>query len=207
VLLMMLLLLSSAQGPGECELAVAKAQQRLLREARDVQVEVRCIEQEAAQHNGGLRSVLLSLEGERAAELAAQWNGTLCWTCPSPLRPSYPRKNWFFGGTVVTPPAASLDSEIRFEATRSSGPGGQHVNTTDSAVRATHIASGISVKVQSERSQHANKRLAVVLIHQRLQALAEQVVAEQRQDRRMFHHAVERGNAVRTFRGPHFTPV
>lgn len=204
---MILLLLSSAQGPGECELAVAKAQQRVQREAGDYHVEVRCMEQVPGQQNGGLRSVLFSLDGERAAELAAQWNGTLCWTCQSPVRPSHPRKNWFFGGTTITPPAAGLDSEIRFEATRSSGPGGQHVNTTDSAVRATHIASGISVKVQSERSQHANKRLAVLLIHQRLQAVAEQAEAEQRQGRRLFHHAVERGNPARTFRGMQFVPV
>ena len=204
---MIVLLLSSAQGPGECELAVGKALQRLQREARDAEVLVNCLEQEAGQPQGGLRSALLSLEGERAAELAAQWNGTLCWSCPSPLRTGYPRKNWFFGGTLVTPPAAGLDREIRFEATRSSGPGGQHVNTTDSAIRATHIASGISVKVQSERSQHANKRLAVLLIHQRLQALAEQTKAEQRQDRHRFHREVERGNPVRTFRGMQFVPA
>jgi peptide chain release factor len=207
VLLMILLLLSAAQGPGECELAVAKAQQRVAREARELQVDVSCVEQEAGHHNGGLRSVLLCLQGLRAAELAAQWHGSFCWTCQSPLRPSHARKNWFFGGTVIAPPAVSLDSEIRFEATRSSGPGGQHVNTTDSAVRATHVASGISVKVQSERSQHANKRLAVLLIQQRLQAVAQQAEAEQRQDRRQFHHAVERGNPVRTFRGMQFTPV
>jgi len=204
---MIVLLLSSAQGPGECELAVGKALQRLQREARDAEVLVNCLQQEAGQAPGGLRSALLSLQGERAEALAEQWHGTLCWSCPSPLRVGYPRKNWFFGGTLVTPPAASLDREIRFEATRSSGPGGQHVNTTDSAIRATHIASGISVKVQSERSQHANKRLAVLLIHQRLQALAEQAEAEQRKDQHRFHREVERGNPVRTFKGMQFVSV
>ena len=62
-----------------------------------------------------------------------------------------------------------LSGEIRFETLRSSGPGGQHVNKTDSAVRAIHTASGISVKVQLERSQHANKRLARLLIAWKLE--------------------------------------
>nr|WP_205990965.1 MULTISPECIES: peptide chain release factor-like protein [unclassified Pseudoalteromonas] len=57
-----------------------------------------------------------------------------------------------------------FDSEIRFQQCRASGAGGQHVNTTDSAVRATHVATGIAVRVESERSQHANKRLARVLL-------------------------------------------
>ena len=58
--------------------------------------------------------------------------------------------------------------DIRYEAVRASGPGGQHVNKTDSAVRATHLPSGLSVKVQTERSQHANKRLARALLAHKL---------------------------------------
>ncbi|MDL2424900.1 peptide chain release factor H, partial [Pseudomonas sp. BAgro211] len=87
---------------------------------------------------------------------------------------------------------------------RSSGPGGQHVNTTDSAVRATHIASGLSVKVQSERSQHANKRLALLLIARKLEERAEQASSELRAERRLVHHHLERGNPRRVFRGERF---
>ena len=115
------------------------------------------------------------------------------------------RKNWFFGGARFAAPPAHLESQIRFETLRSSGPGGQHVNTTDSAVRATHVASGISVKVQSERSQHANKRLALLLIARRLVEQAEQAKEGLRAERRLFHHQVQRGNPRRTFRGVGFS--
>ena len=203
---MILLQLSSAQGPAECELAVSKALQCLVREAQAAQVQVSVVEQVAGHYAGTLCSALLCLTGDGAQALAAQWRGNLCWVCQSPYRQRHPRKNWYFGAQVFAPPAATLDSEIRFEATRSSGPGGQHVNTTDSAVRATHLASGISVKVQSERSQHANKRLAVLLIGQRLAALGEQQAADLKMSRRLFHHTIERGNPGRTFRGDAFTP-
>ena len=94
--------------------------------------------------------------------------------------------------------------EIRFETLRASGPGGQHVNRTESAVRATHIASGISVKVQSERSQHANKRLALRLIALKLEQLAERDAAGARAARRLLHHQVARGNPCRVFVGERF---
>ena len=87
---------------------------------------------------------------------------------------------------------------------RSSGPGGQHVNKTDSAVRATHLASGISVKVQSERSQHANKRLARLLIAWKLEQQQQENNAVLKSQRRMFHHQIERGNPRRTFTGMAF---
>lgn len=201
---MILLQLSAAQGPEECALAVAKALQRLLREAETSGVEVRVIEEEAGPRRGTLLSVLLALDGDSAATLAEDWSGTLQWVCASPYRPNHGRKNWYFGGARFDAPPPSLEGEVRFESLRSSGPGGQHVNTTDSAVRATHVASGLSVKVQSERSQHANKRLALLLIARRLEERAEQADSERRAERRLMHHQLERGNPRRVFRGERF---
>ncbi len=202
---MILLQLSAAQGPQECTLAVAKALKCLQGEAIELGVEVRVLEEEAGERPATLLSVLLALSGEAAGQLADAWSGSLQWVCVSPYRPGHRRKNWFFGGARFAAPPAHLESQIRFETLRSSGPGGQHVNTTDSAVRATHVASGIRVKVQSERSQHANKRLALMLIAQKLSQRAGQAHGDLRAERRLFHHQVDRGNPARIFRGLSFT--
>ncbi len=161
---MILLQLSAAQGPVECCLAVAKAFERLCLEAAQAGVEVEVLEEVAGERPRTWRSLLLGLRGTAAEALAERWCGGIQWICPSPYRARHARKNWFIGAERFAAPPASLEGEIRFETLRSSGPGGQHVNTTDSAVRATHLASGISVRVQSQRSQHANKRLAILLI-------------------------------------------
>lgn len=203
---MLLMQFSSAQGPAECQLAVAKALRHILVEAEQCAVDIRVIEQEPGERAGVYRSVLLALEGSRAEELARRWEGTVQWICPSPYRPRHGRKNWFIGVTRYAPPQVSLEGEIRFETMRASGPGGQHVNTTDSAVRATHLASGISVRVQSERSQHANRRLAVLLISRRLTQQAEAAETVLRAARRMAHHQLARGNPARVFRGSQFKP-
>ena len=130
------------------------------------------------------------------------------------LTPAPRRKNWFIGAEVFEtdePPATDgasplrlQDKDIRYETLRASGPGGQHVNKTDSAVRATHGPSGLSVKVQTERSQHANKRLARALLAHKLAALESDAATQARQQRWLQHHGVERGNAARTFVGAGF---
>ncbi len=133
---MILLQLSAAQGPAECCLAVAKAFERLCLEAAQAGVEVEVIEEVAGERPRTWRSLLLGRRGTAAEALAERWCGGIQWICPSPYRARHARKNWFIGAERFAAPPASLEGEIRFETLRSSGPGGQHVNTTDSAVRA-----------------------------------------------------------------------
>ncbi len=204
---MMLLQFSSAQGPAECSLAVSKALQRFCLEAQSLQVNVEILEQEDHCRFGTLRSALVVISGECSASLSEIWCGTLQWICTSPYRKNHGRKNWFIGVSPFTPTTFVPESEIRFETLRASGPGGQHVNKTDSAVRATHIASGISVKVQTERSQHANKRLALILIGRRLELLQMEQQMALKAERRQFHHQISRGDPVRIFKGMKFEPI
>lgn len=204
---MILLQLSSAQGPEECCLAVSKALDRLHKEADGSNVKLERLELEPGRHRGTLRSALVALYGEGAEKLAERWCGALLWTCQSPYRPHYGRKNWYIGIARFERPSSALEGEIRFETLRASGPGGQHVNKTDSAIRATHSTSGICVKVQSERSQHANKKLAVLLISHRLNQLEQQAISTQKAERRLFHHHIERGNPSLVFKGEAFKPA
>ena len=207
---MILFQLTANTGPEECCLAVRKALLQLLNECDAAGVKVELLEQVAGDVAGNLRSVLLALEGDAAEALSARWRGSVQWICVSPYRSGHLRKNWFIGAEVFETDAANAtsavlqDKDIRFETLRASGPGGQHVNKTDSAVRATHVQSGMSVKVQTERSQHANKRLARALLAHKLASLESAAASNERIERWRQHHGVERGNATRTFRGERF---
>ncbi len=206
-----LIQISANTGPEECCLAVRKVLGRMGDDAKANSVRLNLLEWMPGRESGNFRSVLVALVGAGASELAGQWYGTVQWTCPSPYRPRHGRKNWFVGVEVFEAGASASsrgptvkEADICFETLRAGGPGGQHVNTTDSAVRATHVPSGISVKVQTERSQYANKRLARALLSHKLMKMEQEQEADARHTRWRQHWEVERGNATRTFYGPSF---
>ncbi|WP_144391542.1 peptide chain release factor H [Pleionea sediminis] len=206
---MKLLLLSAAQGPAECCLAVSLAAKRLQREAESNNIRLSLVEEQPGLESDTYKSLLYKLEGDAVNELTKNWQGSFKWICPSPFRNNHKRKNWFFTGRVLIIDMQRLeneltDDEFEFMTCRASGPGGQHVNKTNSAVKATHIPSGLSVKVQSERSQHANKRLAKALIQKKRLEIMKQKESSEKSRRRLMHHSIERGNAVRVFKGMDF---
>lgn len=194
--------LSAGTGPKECGQAIERAAKKMIKDASKQALNVEIVEE--IRNNEGLRSIVLHIQGNQSKDFASTWEGSLLWVCP--LRSGAARKNWYFNAQVFVPSstAAFNSNEIEFRTTRSSGAGGQHVNTTNSAVQAIHRPTGISVRVENQRSQHANKRLAIELLELKYWEQKQVKDAESRSQQRMQHHTLERGNPTRVFHGLDF---
>lgn len=197
---------SAGRCPEECEWVVGQLAPRLSAELQARGLAVEDIDRVPGRHAGDARSVLLRISGDDLHAQVADCLGTIQWIGASPYRPNHKRKNWFVSIAAFSEPMAYTwnEHDLRIETLRASGPGGQHVNRTESAVRVTHRPTGISTLAQEERSQHMNKRLALA----RLAALLAERENEKRrtaEDKRWRQHTrLERGNAVRVYRGADF---
>jgi peptide chain release factor len=128
------------------------------------------------------------------------------WICASPFRPGHKRKNWYIGVQRLSIPnlLAFSEKDVRFDTFRSSGAGGQHVNATDSAVRATHVPTGLVATAREERSQIANRKLALSRLAGLMVRKEEQKREIEQKKRWEQHNALERGNPVRIYEGVRF---
>ena len=125
-----------------------------------------------------------------------------------PVTESSGRIHTSAAGVLVLPEAEDIDvhidpSDLRIDVYRSSGPGGQSVNTTDSAVRITHEPTGVVVSCQNEKSQLQNKEQAMRILRSRLLATAQEEAAQEASDaRRSQVRTVDRSERVRTYNFP-----
>lgn len=211
--------LSAGQGPKECGWVVARLKQRILQSAQHSGLQAEIIEtlafdkllrnQELIEPDAFL-SVLMRIEGQAAKVFAQSWVGTVQWKGASPYRPKHKRVNWYAGVALVEVPGDAevsiqeIEKAVKVEAIRSGGPGGQHVNKTSSAVRVAHLPSGLVVRVDVDRSQHRNKRLALERLQLLLAGKSQSKKEENERERWLLHYQVQRGNPCRIFYGEEF---
>jgi peptide chain release factor len=197
---------TSGQGPSECEWVATRVVEVLIAEAGNAGLKAVELDLVPGTYAGLIQSGLLVLEGDGLEAFLSEWVGTVQWVGQSPFRPTHKRKNWFVGVERLDPPAERnwSSNEIRVEVMRSSGPGGQHVNKTESAVRVTHLPTGLTAVAREERSQHRNRALAQARLAQLLETCNQEVLAGATRARWHIHQGVIRGNPVRVYQGPDF---
>jgi peptide chain release factor 1 len=159
---------------------------------------------------GGYRdaTVAVRADGGDGAWSRLKFEGGVHRVQRVPVTESQGRIHTSAAGVLVLPEAEDVDIEIdpndlRIDVYRSSGPGGQSVNTTDSAVRITHLPTGVVVSCQNEKSQLQNKESALRILRARLLAHAqEEAAAAASAERRSQVRTVDRSERVRTYNFP-----
>lgn len=201
-----LIQITAGDGPEECCLGVGKVCTIMRKEAEASEITTEIVEAEASGIKGNFKSIILLMKGESLKSFMESREGSILWRCQSPYRPNHKRKNWFVGVKSMKTIAETEWSEkdFRFESCRAGGPGGQHVNKTESAIRIVHTPTGLSVKAAGERSQHMNRRVAVAGLIELLEEQKDRERRNERKEKWSNHKELERGNSVRTYSGMSF---
>ncbi len=200
--------ITAGTGPAECTWVVAKVLKELLKSATSDKLKYDILNQEKGEENGTVQSATVQLKGDKKTidRFLNEWIGTVQWIGQSTFRKFHKRKNWFVGIFEMEDrkEVELKEHEVKYQAMRSSGPGGQHVNKVSSAIRAIHEPTGIQVVVMDTRSQHQNKKLAKQRLAQKVAEKNLEGFKASIKDQWENHRELERGNPVKIFTGSNF---
>jgi peptide chain release factor len=194
---MIYLQLTTGRGPSECSIALHWLSKRILAEGPG-----------ALLVRSSPYSTIISMDGSGDLAYAKSWTGTILWICEDPITKNRKRKNWYLGCQMVElptfKPIVVREDDLKWETKKASGKGGQHVNKTESAVRLTHMPTGLVVISEDQRSQHRNKAIAIERLSRALSDQKQVEIALLEKANWTQHNSLERGNPIRTFLGKEF---
>jgi len=198
--------ITSGRGPEECCWVVARIIKEIINEVSIKAYKSSILESICGITPDIFKSALIAIEGDNISDFVSSWEGTIKWVGQSMFRPNHKRKNWFVGVNALNPPQDKdlKLNEIKIESMKASGSGGQHVNKTESAIRVTHLPTGIVAIAKEERSQHFNRKLALSRLYEKLKQENADIELKQQQDIWSYHNKLERGNPIRTYKGTDF---
>ena len=197
--------LSSGAGGVDAQDWAEMLQQMYVRWAQRRGMKVEVVEVTPGEE-AGIKGATLVITGERAYGWLKSERGIHRLVRLSPFDSAH-RRHTSFARVEVVPELDAVsesqvvidEKDIRRDVFRSSGAGGQHVNKTSSAVRLTHLPTGLVVSVQNERSQHQNEEVALKILRSKLVALAQEQHLEHVQELKGEHVKAEWGSQIRSY--------
>jgi len=198
-------MITAGRGPLECGLAVRGIQKKFKEEMKRLKVDFRIASQKMGRLQGTMETIVFEINQADFNKME-HWIGTHKWVCQSPIRKFHKRRNWFVKCEKIELSDAIeiSEKEVVCQTFRASGPGGQHRNKVETAVRLIHVKSGLIVTASDGKSQHQNRKKAWEKLRLKMKEINESTLKMQNLERWSEQIEVERGNPVKVFVGTKF---